>query len=376
MASIDDREFDVPVIDLGPSYASSTGKRQVAREFRRACLSSGFFYIVSHRISPTACDGVLHQAELLLKQASLAEKSRIHIDDSPHGYGWEPSEATSIAGDLETKEAFNWCYSDDLDPTGGDGRYVQLDGTRTRDLNQWPSEDSVPGFYDAVKAYYKEALSLSRHLCRLFALSLALPEDYFDSKTTHPSANSRMLYYPAGSPVKDDVGLGAHTDYQCFTILLCSSTPGLEIMSPSGRWVQAPAVPGGLVVNIGDMMMRWTNGLYKSTMHRVVSRTGEERYSVPLFFGINNDELVEVISMPSMARYLKLNFCHRRCPPALRTITQPSILLSWPANIFCRDWMLHEKHFRLFAHNSFRSQTGEYRALSIDQCINDHSQVL
>ena len=288
------QELHVPIIDLSPSYVSSLGRHQVADEMRRACLSSGFFYITSHSIPTKACDGILHQAAQLLKHSPLTEKRCIHIDNSPHGYGWEPSESTSIAGDVETKEAFNWCYADDLDPTGGDGQYVQLDGTRAKSLNQWPSKDTVPGFYDAVKTYYGEGLLLARHLCRLFALSLALPENYFDSRTTHPSANSRLMFYPAGRPMSDDVGLGAHTDYQCFTILLCSSAPGLEIMSPSGHWVQAPFVPGGLVVNIGDMMMRWTNGLYKSTMHRVISRTGEERYSVPLFFGINNDELVEV----------------------------------------------------------------------------------
>jgi isopenicillin N synthase-like dioxygenase len=251
---------------------------------------------------------VLQQAAHFLKHSSLPDKQRIHIDHSAHGYGWEPPESTSIAGDVETKEAFNWCYSDNLDRTGGDGQYVQLDGSRTRDLNQWPSEDSVPGFYDAVKTYYGEALLLARHLCRLFALSLNLPENYFDSKTTHPSANSRMIYYPAGTPMTDDVGLGAHTDYQCFTILLCSSAPGLEIMSPSGNWVQAPTVPGGLVVNIGDMMMRWTNGLYKSTMHRVINRTGEERYSVPLFFGINNDELVEVCRTQAVIGWAVLTY--------------------------------------------------------------------
>lgn len=302
-----DHEFVVPIIDLSPSYVSLVGRQQVADEIRQACLSSGFFYITSHSISALACNGVLQQAAHLLKHSSLSDKQRIHIDHSPHGYGWEPSESTSIAGDVETKEAFNWCYSDDLDPTGGDGQYVQLDGTRTRDLNQWPNEDSVPGFYAAVKTYYGEALLLARHLCRLFALSLDLPESYFDSKTTHPCANSRMMFYPAGSPTTDDIGLGAHTDYQCFTILLCSSAPGLEIMSPSSQWVQAPVVPSGLVVNIGDMMMRWTNGLYKSTMHRVINRTGEERYSVPLFFGINNDELVEVYRTLSMIRCFVLS---------------------------------------------------------------------
>lgn len=289
-------KFHVPIIDLSQSYVSSTGRQQVAEEIRHACLSSGFFYITSHGIPASTCDLVLQRAIDFFKHTPPADKQRIHIKHSNHGYGWEPSTATSIAGDIERKEAFNWCYSDDLDPTGGDGRYVQLDGTQTKNLNQWPSEHIAPGFYDAIKVYYGKALLLSRHLCRLFALSLGLPEIYFDSKTTHPSANSRMLFYPASDVdvESDEVGLGAHTDYQCFTVLLCSSKPGLEIMSPSGDWVQAPTVPGGLVVNIGDMMMHWTNGLYRSTMHRVVNRTGEERYSVPLFFGINNDEMVEV----------------------------------------------------------------------------------
>ena len=138
------QELHVPIIDLSPSFASSLGRNQVADEMRRACLSSGFFYITSHSIPTTACDGILHQAAQLLKHSSLAEKRCIHIDNSPHGYGWEPSESTSIAGDVETKEAFNWCYADDLDPTGGDGQYVQLEGTRAKSLKQWPSENSVP----------------------------------------------------------------------------------------------------------------------------------------------------------------------------------------------------------------------------------------
>lgn len=284
----------VPVVDLAASYSSERGRLNVAAEIREACLSSGFFYVTSHRMSSNACAGILQQAAQLFTKLSEEEKERMHIRHSEHGYGWEPSEATSIAGDVERKEAFNWSYSEDLDPTGGDGRYVQLDGTTSKNVNQWPSEKQVPAFYHAVKGYYGEALQLARHLCGLFALSLQLPEDFFESKTTHPSANSRIMYYPAAKPTTHDIGLGAHTDYQCFTILLCSSTPGLEIMSPSGQWVRAPNVPEGLVVNIGDMMMRWTNGLYKSTMHRVVNRSGEERYSVPLFFGINNDEMVEV----------------------------------------------------------------------------------
>lgn len=79
------------------------------------------------------------------------------------------------------------------------------------------------------------------------------------------------------------------------TILLCSSTPGLEVLSPDNRWTSAPRVEDSLIINVADFMMRWTNGVYKSTIHRVVNRTGEARYSVPFFFSINYDQLVEVV---------------------------------------------------------------------------------
>lgn len=131
---------------------------------------------------------------------------------------------------------------------------------------------------------------------------------------TDPSVTGRLMYYPPApakkeprQPLSDDdeeddltIGLGAHSDYQCFTILLLdsSTTPGgLEILSPTtGAWIQALAIPDTLIVNIGDMMMRWTNGLYQSTVHRVVRNISaeEERFSVPVFFGVDNDQVVEV----------------------------------------------------------------------------------
>ena len=160
----------------------------------------------------------------------------------------------------------------------------------------------MPGFYETVKEYYGEVLNLSRHLFRLFALSLDLEETYFDKMMTHPGGIARLLYYPASAdpqpldPSQKDkeIGLGAHSDYECFTILLCSSAPGLEILSPDDTWVPAPAVEGSFIINVADFLMRWTNGVYKSTVHRVVNRTRDERYSVPFFFSINYDQMVEV----------------------------------------------------------------------------------
>lgn len=148
-----------------------------------------------------------------------------------------------------------------------------------------------------------QILDLARHLFRLFALSLGLEETYFDEMTTHPGGIARLLYYPPPkssppSPAlssEEQVGLGAHSDYECFTLLLSSSVPGLEILKPSGHWHIAAPPPDAFIVNVADFLMRWTNGLYKSTVHRVVNRGGEARYSVPFFFSVNYDTLVETL---------------------------------------------------------------------------------
>src|SRR5690242_663933 len=122
--------------------------------------------------------------------------------------------------------------------------------------------------------------------------------------TTHPGGIARLLYYPPpksplppaqASSSGEQIGLGAHSDYECFTLLLSSSVPGLEILKPSGHWHIATPPPGAFIVNVADFLMRWTNGLYKSTVHRVVNRGTEARYSVPFFFSVNYDTLVETL---------------------------------------------------------------------------------
>lgn len=90
--------------------------------------------------------------------------------------------------------------------------------------------------------------------------------------------------------------MGAHSDYECFTLLLSSAVPGLEILKPSGHWHIASPPPDSFVVNVADFLMRWTNGFYKSTVHRVVNRGTEARYSVPFFFSVNYDTVIETLS--------------------------------------------------------------------------------
>jgi isopenicillin N synthase-like dioxygenase len=317
----------VPLIDLGPSFdGTASSRKAVAAQIRSACLTTGFFQISNHSIPPHATDGILHQAARFFHALTPAQKDELHMRHSPLFRGYEPGDYTYVNPDdaitspdtttstpgppgSESKEGFNWGYEPSLDPSSGDNQYVELDGhpPTPGHTNVWPSETILPGFHAGIATYYAHVLRLARHLCRLFALSLQLEEGYFDQLITHPGGIGRLLYYPAqpaskgvegdGAEEEGKLGLGAHTDYECFTLLLSSSTPGLEILfppSPSTNnlplWRPCPIRPDTLTVNVADFLMRWTNGLYKSTVHWVVSRPGSrERYSVPFFFSINYD---------------------------------------------------------------------------------------
>lgn len=304
--------FTIPQIDISPSFSPSLSARKaVAAQIHAACTTSGFFTITGHGVPESTRQAILAQADRFFKLLPREKKEALHVKHSPYFRGWEPAEFTYVnpanweggGGVPETKEGFNWGYEAGLDGDGGDGRYVELDGTRGVQANVWPSESDLPGFYAGVREYYSQILSLARHLFRLFALSLELEETYFDDMTTHPGGIARLLYYPPSKdpqpmdPAKKDaeIGLGAHSDYECFTILLSSGTPGLEILSPDNTWVSAPAVPGSFTINVADFLMRWTNDRYRSTVHRVVNRTADERFSVPFFFSVNYDQMVETL---------------------------------------------------------------------------------
>ncbi|KAF7876805.1 hypothetical protein EAF04_001888 [Stromatinia cepivora] len=296
----------LPIIDLTPSFSLSLANRQeVAKKINEACTTVGFFYITGHGIPKSICDEVFNLCDRFFNELPQSSKDAIHIKDSDQFRGYEPASYSSVNDFTikETKEAFNWGYEYGLDPTGGDGKYVELDGTSAGGENQWPNESEIPGFYKGIADYYGRILQLCKHLFRLFALSLSLPEGCFDPLVTHPGGIARLIKYrPSSNPKplsalneEEEIGLGAHSDYECFTLLLQDETPGLEVLSPDGKWVSAEPVEGGIVVNVADFLMRWTNGLYKSTIHRVVNRTAKTRYSVPLFFSINYDETVETL---------------------------------------------------------------------------------
>lgn len=149
-----DEGFEIPIIDLSPSFSPDLADRQsVAAKIRNACTKSGFFYIANHGVSAQTRNGIIDQSKRFYDTLSEQQKEELHIKKSELGLGWEPSEYTSIAGDKERKEGFNFAYEEALDPTGGDGLYRNLNGTKYCG-NMWPQEQDLPGFHATVKEYY------------------------------------------------------------------------------------------------------------------------------------------------------------------------------------------------------------------------------
>jgi isopenicillin N synthase-like dioxygenase len=192
------------------------------------------------------------------------------------------------AGTPDLKEAFDT----GLDLPADDPDY--LAGNPMLGPNTWPA---LPGFAEAVTAYYEAVLEVGHRLLWAFAVALDEDPDVFSRHATKTPSQLRLVHYPYNSEAQDGQGIGAHTDYECFT-LLKPTAPGLEVLNGCGEWIDVPPVEGTYVVNIGDMLELWTNGAFVATSHRV-RKVAEERYSFPLFFNV--DYHTEVKPLPQFA---------------------------------------------------------------------------
>ncbi|KAL8746070.1 MAG: hypothetical protein Q9190_001855 [Brigantiaea leucoxantha] len=314
----------IPLVDVGPYLSPSctpSETKHIASQIRTACQTTGFFRIQNHGIPASALSDILLQARRFFHDLPLSRKEELHIRNSSLFRGWEKGSDTSVDGEgkgEETKEGFNWGYERAIDLDGGVEGYVELDGlppNKGRE-NVWPREEELPGFKQGVGEYYTHVMRLARKILGLFAVSLGLEENWFEERGVmrHPGGIGRLLYYPPASPSaigdKGQLGLGAHTDYECFTLLFSSGDPGLEILVPAPTiedaerevWVPAPVDNGEdrtLMINVADFLSMWTGGEYRSAVHRVVINKGaRERYSVPFFFSVDYDALVEPMPLP------------------------------------------------------------------------------
>lgn len=271
----------LPIIDMAPLYAASAADRAtVAAQIAAACEAHGFCYLVGHGVSPQVLADLETQSRRFF---ALPQIAKMEIEMSRGGKAWRgyfPLGGELTSGRPDLKEGLYL------------GTDLPLDHPRVKaglpmhGANLWPRE--VPELETAATAYMQAASLAAATLMEGVSLSLGLEADYFArAYTGEPTVLFRIFHYPAAGPAGTDWsqswGVGEHTDYGLLTLLAQDRHGGLEVKTPGG-WIAAPAIDGALVCNIGDMLERLTGGRFKSTPHRVLNKSGQDRLSFPLFF--------------------------------------------------------------------------------------------
>ncbi|XP_022158466.1 2-oxoglutarate-Fe(II) type oxidoreductase-like [Momordica charantia] len=288
--------LQLPIIDL-----SSGDRISMATSIREACLDHGFFYLVNHGVEDELLQRVFDESR---KFFSLPVAEKMKLSWKEHR-GYTP------------------LYAEKLDPTAssstGDAKesyYIgPLAGNATEtDLNRWPSRELLPSWRATMESFHNQALLVGRQIISLIAMALNLDETFFEKigALNNPSAYLRLLHYPGDLRSLDEelLGASAHSDYGMITLLVTNGVPGLQICKKKYDqprvWEDVCHIDKAFIVNVGDMMERWTNCLFRSTLHRVIP-VGEERYSMAFFLDPDEDCVVECLqsccSESSPSRY-------------------------------------------------------------------------
>lgn len=290
MSQSPDSNRRLPIIDV--SALRSTNPMDwtyTAKEIDRACRQYGFFYVCGHGIDPELIDEVWRLARRFFDLPD-ASRQRLSIHNSSAGRGYEGVGAQTLgaAGRSDFKESF---YIG-LDPGPPFDRQTPTPG---KGSNQWP--DEIPEFKPVMQRYLDAMHTLANRLMNGIGSALDLPPGYFDPFLADPLVRLRLLHYPPSPDRTEPLnGAGAHTDFGGLTLLLQDDNGGLQVWDQEHEfWIDASPIPGTFVINLGDLIARWTNEQYRSTRHRVLNISGKRRFSLPFFLHGNVDYVVNCI---------------------------------------------------------------------------------
>ena len=287
---------EIPLINVSQFLSSNElDRHRVIEQVREALEEVGFLRISGHDVPERLIERV-SKASVEFFDRPESEKVRFSMPAHPsRGYGAMRSRTVGITQDPTLKKSLQEGYG--LGPMEAfdedeDGRFV---------ANIWP--DSPADFQPAMREYYAHMQRLCRSILRIFAAALQLPEDYFEPMLSQSAHTLRLTHYPAldKEPEPGELRAGAHTDTGALTILHIDETPeSLQVETRSKKWINVNHVPGTFVINIGDLMMRWTNDKWVSTMHRVVNPPivngrSARRLSIVCFCVVNDDTVIECL---------------------------------------------------------------------------------
>ncbi|MBM4264895.1 MAG: isopenicillin N synthase family oxygenase [Deltaproteobacteria bacterium] len=273
----------LPIIDFAGFAADDpAGKREVARALRGALESCGFFYLRNHGLQKSQIDAVFEQSQRFFASPQGVKNTvRPERAGSSRGYEGIGLQALDEGQPGDLKEIYH------CGPERAGARPTL-----------WPV--GMDSFKSVLLSYQKSAGECCQRLLRAIALSLTLPEDYFAEFFEGADSTLRLLHYPpvVAAPLLGQLRAGAHTDFGGISMLVQDESGGLEVQVRDGSWVAAPPIPDTAMVNTGDLLERWTNGLFRSSPHRVVpfgDAPPNDRYSVVLFYSPHRDTVISCL---------------------------------------------------------------------------------
>jgi isopenicillin N synthase-like dioxygenase len=311
-ASMSDTPSEIPVVDIEELLrtGSDAAVNKVARQIRAACVGTGFFYLAGHGVPQSVIDAAL-EANRRFHAKPVEEKLSIPRNAWHRGYVPVGGNISKASARFEAARRPNQVASfnarHEVDASHPDYQRKPLQGP-----NQWPDD---AGFKAAFLQYNDGVREVGLKLLHPVSVAVGERRDFFEEYFAPPSTNLRMMHYPPAPPMRpeDLFGIHPHTDYGFLTILTQDTVGGLQVRRPDGSWIDAVPIPGTFVVNVGDMLARWTNDHFSSTPHRVISPpVSVDRYSMALFFDPNIDAsitpLPQFVSEEAPCKYETINY--------------------------------------------------------------------
>lgn len=292
-SSVNDREVfanRVPIVDVGALIRGEYVAKNLAL-LRQTVEQAGFVYVTNHGIPSSLISNVRENARVFFHQP---EATKREVSISKHHRGWLAAGGAQMSQDepSDMKESFIWGATADAERNADHS---------LRGPNQW-SDECVRDMSKHGQAWFECAEGLARSLLTGLAVAYGLDADYFLKSSDRGLSRASCVFYPSersSSGLTDQFGVGAHTDFGVLTVLSQDSVGGLQVEVSKNEWVDVPPIDDALIINVGDLLHRWTDGRMRSAPHRVVRPTEVDRLSVVFAYDPNPETVIDAAEFRS-----------------------------------------------------------------------------